>query len=90
MTGKEIASCLPFLKDYPLNTAKKIAFSPSVSYTNASKVVHIPKSGTLTITAYEKSSTGVVTGITGIFEMVGAGGTADLPIKNGKFNVKRK
>jgi hypothetical protein len=79
-----------FEKDFPVNKATSINFSPSVSYTNAAKETYIPKTGTLTITSYEKSSAGVVNKMSGTFEMVGVGGKAEVNITAGKFNVSRK
>ncbi len=79
-----------FEKDFPLNKAINIAFSPSISFGNETKETFIAKSGTMTISAYEKSSTGILNKITGTFAFVGTGGKKDVNITAGKFSVSKK
>lgn len=79
-----------FEKDFPLNNAVGVAFSPSISYANESGTTYIAKSGTMTITEYGKTSSGSVNHIVGNFSIVVTSDGNDITITDGKFDIRTK
>lgn len=79
-----------FEKDFPVNKAISVAFSPSISYANEKSETYIAKEGTMTITEYGKNSSGTVTNLKGNFAVTLTKDGRDLIVKNGMFDVSTK
>jgi hypothetical protein len=79
-----------FEKDFPIGKAVKVAYSPSISYTNEKNVAYIAKDGTMTITAYGKNSSGTVTNLKGNFAVTFTADGRDIITKDGTFDVSTK
>jgi hypothetical protein len=78
-----------FEKDFPVNKAVGVAYSPSVSYAVSGKT-YIANSGTMTITEYVKNSSGKVVNLKGNFSIVVVDKGEEIAITEGAFDVKEK
>jgi hypothetical protein len=72
-----------FAKDFPLNKAISIAYTPSIAYTDENKVTYIAKSGTMTFSTLDNTK------MVGEFNMIAVANTKELTI-TGKFNIVKK
>lgn len=79
-----------FEKDFPVNKAVEVAYSPSISYADEKGKTFIAKSGTMTITAYAKNSSGTVSNLKGNFNVVLTSDGQDINASEGAFDVSTK
>lgn len=79
-----------FEKDFPVNTVIDVSYSTAIAYTNESAKTYIAKSGTMTITAYSKTSTGIVNNMKGNFSITGVSSGQEIVISEGVFDVSTK
>lgn len=73
-----------FAKDFPLGKAIGVAYSPSISYTDATNITFISKSGTMTFSALDNTK------MTGTFDLVMVSGAKELVMTGGKFSIVKK
>ncbi|MFA6150711.1 MAG: hypothetical protein WC716_05280 [Chitinophagaceae bacterium] len=79
-----------FEKDFPVNKAVEVAFSPSISYSDEKSKTYIAKSGSMTITEYGKNSSGTVIKLKGTFSITVVSDGAEIIVKDGIFDVSTK
>ncbi|GEM_PF-5549826 len=79
-----------FEKDFPVNSPVGVAYSPSISYADASSKTYIASAGTMTITAYGKDASGSVNNLKGKFNITVVNDGAEIAITEGNFDVNKK
>ncbi len=79
-----------FENQFPVNTAKDVAWATAIAYTDENQKTYVTKLGTMTITSYGKTSGGVTNNMKGNFSITVTSNGQDIVVTEGVFDVSTK